>query len=54
MNINMLEIFSIGSVLALGEKAVKGLKERFRDNAETGNDSKESFGTKEILVIKMP
>ncbi|KAH6869068.1 KR domain-containing protein [Thelonectria olida] len=54
VDISVLEMLSMGNVLALGEKAVKGLKERFGDNAETGGDSKESFGTKEILVTKMP
>ena len=54
VDISVLEMLSMGSVLALGEKAIKGLQERFGGDTETGGEGQERFGTKEILVTKMP
>lgn len=54
VNISVLEMLSMGSVLALGEKAVKGLQERFGGDTDGSGEGQERFGTKEILVTKMP
>ncbi|GJC78307.1 highly reducing polyketide synthase gloL [Colletotrichum liriopes] len=53
-DISVLEMLGMGSIAALGERAVRGLKESIGEASETRDDGGEKHDTEGYLKLKMP
>jgi aryl carrier-like protein len=53
-DISVLEMLGVGSLKALGQKAVDGLKERFGEAEKEDDGGVKKYTHEEVLTTKMP